>query len=187
MSQLVLRSLIRFAIDCLEPFSTEWLDSAKVARRARPERFAKTGYGLANITGFLGIEFKHHDALEDARGAGEVILSAMRATDMSFHEMRICAKRGSLGVIVQAGNPNGSLYGEVVVFTGALSIGTQKGPPIGVQKGPLSFRVTMTPRCFFVRLKGAVSLPRPDHSKASRAAAVKHGRQAIGGAGAQRA
>src|SRR5271154_4289313 len=28
--------------------------------------------------------------------------------------------------------------------------------------------------CFFVRLTGAVSLPRPDRSKASRAAAVKH-------------
>jgi DNA polymerase III subunit epsilon len=119
----------------LESFSTEWLDSAKVARRAWPERFATTGYGLANVARFLGIAFKHHDALEDARSAGEVVLSAMRATDMSFHQMRICAKRESLGVIVQPGNPNGSLHGEVVVFTGALSMPHHESAALAAKHG----------------------------------------------------
>jgi hypothetical protein len=58
-----------------------------------------------------------------------------------------------------------------------VSIGTQKGPPIGVQKGSLSLRFVRSHGCFFVRLTGAVSSSRPDHPKASGAAAVRHGRR----------
>src|ERR1700735_80100 len=53
----------------------------------------------------------------------------------------------------------------------------RKKDPIGIQKGPLSFRLCAAIGCFFVRLIGAVSSSRPDHSEASRAAAVKHGRK----------
>jgi len=45
-----------------------WLDSARVARRAWSE-FSWGGYGLYNICNSLGYEFKHHDALEDAKAA----------------------------------------------------------------------------------------------------------------------
>ena len=42
------------------------MDSAKVSRRWWTQ-YAKRGYGLKNIASDLGIEFNHHDALEDAR------------------------------------------------------------------------------------------------------------------------
>jgi hypothetical protein len=41
-----------------------------------------------------------------------------------------------------------------------------KGNPIGVQKGPLSLRSPRSHWRFFVRLNGAVSLPRPDIRRA---------------------
>src|SRR5579871_3099488 len=43
-----------------------WLDSARVVRRAWPE-FSKSGYGLSNVATHFGIDYKAHDALEDAR------------------------------------------------------------------------------------------------------------------------
>jgi DNA polymerase III epsilon subunit-like protein len=62
-----------------------WLDSARVARRAW-ERFARRGYGLADLAAEFEIEFKHHDACEDARAAGLVLLKAMEATGLSIDE-----------------------------------------------------------------------------------------------------
>lgn len=53
-----------------------WLDSAKVARRVWPE-VARRGYGLANLASRLDIQFRHHDALQDAIAAGQVMLHAV--------------------------------------------------------------------------------------------------------------
>lgn len=53
-----------------------WLDTARVARRAWP-RLSRRGYGLASIASWLEIEFNHHDAEEDARAAGLVLLRAV--------------------------------------------------------------------------------------------------------------
>ena len=52
----------------LEPLAVRWLNSAMIARHAWRDNFGKKGYGLKNIAQTLGIEFRHHDALEDARG-----------------------------------------------------------------------------------------------------------------------
>lgn len=56
----------------IESLETTWLDTASVARRAWPQ-LAHKGYGLANLSEYLNIKFKHHDAVEDARAAGEVL------------------------------------------------------------------------------------------------------------------
>ena len=53
-----------------------WLDSSRVVRRVWLHRRV-SGYGLADIASELGIEFDHHRALEDARAAGLVMLSAI--------------------------------------------------------------------------------------------------------------
>jgi hypothetical protein len=58
-----------------------------------------------------------------------------------------------------------------------MSIGAQKGPSIGVQKGPLSLRSGSVDRRFLVRLKRAVPSSRPDDQRATCAAAVKDGRR----------
>ena len=59
----------------LRPLRATWLDSAMVARRAWPEKFRRR-WNLALIAGDLGIDFRHHDAAEDARAAGEIVLRA---------------------------------------------------------------------------------------------------------------
>lgn len=58
-----------------------WLDSAKVARRTWPE-VAQRGYNLKNVCSLIGYEFKHHDALEDAKAAGQIVLASMAETGL---------------------------------------------------------------------------------------------------------
>lgn|SRR6185369_1978644 len=112
----------------LRPISTVWLDSARVARRTWPD-LAWRGYGLANICGRLGYEFKHHDALEDAKAAGHVLLAACQESQLDLNawvlrvNQPIFPEEASSGhAIYRDGNPEGDLYGEVIVFTGALEL-----------------------------------------------------------------
>ena len=67
----------------LKPLRARWLDSAMVARRAWPRRY-KHRWNLAAIAGDLGIAFRHHDALEDAKVAGEIVLYACRQTGLDI-------------------------------------------------------------------------------------------------------
>lgn len=102
-----------------------WLDSARVARRAWTQ-FATKGYGLKNVCAHIGYSFQHHDALEDAKAAGQVMLAAIRETDISIDGWfgRIAQPIGlaTSSPITKDGNPNGDLSGEVLVFTGTLEI-----------------------------------------------------------------
>ena len=59
----------------LRPLRAAWLDSAMIDRRAWPQRYRRR-WNLAAIAGDLGITFRHHDAAEDARAAGEIVLRA---------------------------------------------------------------------------------------------------------------
>ncbi len=67
----------------LSALNCHWLNTARVVQKAWPQ-FAKRGYGLANIAAFLQIEFTHHDALEDARAAGRVLLKALEQTSIGI-------------------------------------------------------------------------------------------------------
>ncbi len=62
-----------------------WLDTARVARRAW-ERFAYGGYGLENLAREFDIDFRHHEAAEDARAAGLILLQAMAETGLTIEE-----------------------------------------------------------------------------------------------------
>lgn len=103
----------------------DWLDSARVVRRTWPE-FAWSGYGLANICDFLGIKFKHHNALEDAKAAGKVLVQAISKNDLALTDWLKRVKQpidpATAASIKRAGNVDGPLYGEVIVFTGALTM-----------------------------------------------------------------
>lgn len=112
----------------LRPITTYWLDSARVARRTWKD-LAWSGYGLANVCSKIGYEFKHHDALEDAKAAGYVLLAAMQESqqDLEMWKCRvnqpIDPSRTSRGTaILRDGNPEGDFYGEIIVFTGALDL-----------------------------------------------------------------
>jgi DNA polymerase III subunit epsilon len=102
-----------------------WLDAARVVRRTWPA-FAQRGYGLANVAMHFNIDFEHHNAREDARAAGEILLRALAETGLSVEQWLERVKQPinpvAVGPIVRDGNPNGHLYGEKLVFTGALSM-----------------------------------------------------------------
>ena len=82
----------RFALDGaliryeLEPIRAIWLDSSMVARRAWPERYGRRRRSLASIAGDLGVAFRHHDAVEDARAAAEIVLRACRHTGLDIDQ-----------------------------------------------------------------------------------------------------
>ena len=63
----------------LEPLRISWLDSAAIARRAWPRRYGRS-WNLARIAGDFSIDFRHHDAVEDARAAAEIVLHACQQT-----------------------------------------------------------------------------------------------------------
>jgi len=96
-----------------------WLDTARVARRAWSE-FSERGYGLANVCRKIGYEFQHHDALEDAKAAGEILLAASRETGLD---------------LTGEGNPDGLLSGEVIVFTGQLQITKNEAADLAAKIG----------------------------------------------------
>jgi DNA polymerase III subunit epsilon len=125
----------------LTPVATTWLDSARVVRRTWKD-LAWKGYGLANVCGRIGYEFRHHDALEDAKAAGFVLLAALRESQQDLdHWCRrvnqpIDPARTSSGSAVQReGNPEGDLYGEVLVFTGALELPRSEAADLAASVG----------------------------------------------------
>ncbi len=62
-----------------------WLDSARIARRAWPQ-FARRGYALANVSRFLNYRYEAHDALEDAKAAGNLLVAACHETGLDVAE-----------------------------------------------------------------------------------------------------
>jgi DNA polymerase III subunit epsilon len=100
-----------------------WLDSARVARRTWKE-FERKGYGLHNICEKLEYKFKHHDALEDAKAAGYIMLTAMEQSclDLKGWLKRVNQPISGLIKTKRDVNTEGPLYGEVIVFTGALEL-----------------------------------------------------------------
>jgi len=121
----------------LEQLRVTWLDSAKIVRRAWPEKFARRGWGLKNVASELGISFQHHNALEDARAAAQIVLRACRERRIGIEEWlsevnspifttterKAEARKGALQQSERrAANPLGPLYGECIVFTGQISI-----------------------------------------------------------------
>lgn len=117
-----------FAKYKINPPATSWLDSSRVVRRAWKD-LAFKGYGLANVAARIGYKFQHHDALEDAKAAGFILLAAMRESQLDLGEWKkrvtqpINPELSSSGsAIHRDGNPDGDMYGEVLVFTGALEL-----------------------------------------------------------------
>lgn len=130
----------------LELCNCLWLDSARVVRIAWPQ-FSRSGYGLSNVAASFGIEYKAHDALEDARCAGLVLLRAISETGLNLEqwlarvEMPIHSDtqnhpfRNWPASCKKDGNPEGPLFGEVLVFTGTLSVSRNEAAEIAAEAG----------------------------------------------------
>ena len=118
----ILQACDKNGVPCRE---FRWLDSAKVVRRAWPI-FSRRGYGLANVAAHFSIQYRAHDALEDARCAGEILLHAIAETgltiDQWFERVRHPIDPFAEATITRTGDADGPLHGEVLVFTGSLSM-----------------------------------------------------------------
>lgn len=122
----------------LSQINCTWLDTAKVARRAW-KQFTQRGYGLKNIAEMLGIEFQHHNAEEDAWAAGEILLRAISETGLNLEDWLIRVKGPICSKTTEKMDrnvdPEGQLSGEVMVFTGALSIPRREAADLAVKFG----------------------------------------------------
>ena len=139
----------------LEQLQVTWLDSARIARRAWPERYGQRGYDLKNIARDLDISFRHHDALEDARAAAEIVLSACAATNTDIEDWLFRVGRPITGSSSSSTlstkrerNVDGALSGETIVFTGELAIPRKEAADIAAEAGcevvrSVSKKVTM--------------------------------------------
>jgi DNA polymerase-3 subunit epsilon len=120
--------------------AVHWIDSARVVRRTWRDLSAK-GYGLANTARMLGIEFKHHNALEDARAAGEILLAASRESGLSLRDwietLQEQEARRSVAArpVTTEPNPDGDWFGEIIVFTGKLAIPRMEAAAIAAGAG----------------------------------------------------
>lgn len=114
------------ALHELEFTGSKWIDSARIARRVWPQ-YADRGFGLRSLADEFGIEFKHHDAAEDARAAGSILALALSRSDTTLdhwhatlnaprdrQEYNAALKVSAVG--------DGPLSGETCVFTGTLAL-----------------------------------------------------------------
>ena len=132
------RALTKYQLSHLD---TTWLDSARVARRTWKE-FASSGYGITNVCKKIGYTFKHHDALEDAKASAHVLLAAIDSTELDIQSWleRVRTPIGLANVSSGSGklrdrNPEGDLYGEVMVFTGALDLPRREAADLAARVG----------------------------------------------------
>lgn len=105
-----------------------WLDTARVARRTWNE-ISWSGYGLKNVCEIIGYKFQHHDALEDAKASGQILIASINKTGLGLEDWLKRVKQpidpsnvSAGSAICREGNPEGVFYGEKLVFTGALEI-----------------------------------------------------------------
>jgi DNA polymerase-3 subunit epsilon len=130
---------------------TTWLDSAQAVRWVWDE-YSRSGYGLKNMAQVIGYEFKHHDALEDAKASGHILLATIEKSETNLTEWVEYIGRPSdhspsqgktrrnpfkhyESVHKMDGNPDGELFGEVIVFTGTLTIPRNDAARIAVEAG----------------------------------------------------
>ena len=108
-----------------------WLDTLQVARRTWDGFREDGGYGLANLARTLGITFSHHDAAEDARAAGLVMLQAMAhggttlqhwVDEIGYESTLSTAPRRirppTAIKVARRGDGSGPMVGDTIVFTG---------------------------------------------------------------------
>ncbi len=122
----------------LSDLPCSWLDSACVARRAWTQ-FARSGYGLKNVCDTIGYKFQHHDALEDAKAAAQIVLAAIAQSGLDLDAWLIRVREPIEPIlrerISRDGNPDGKLYGEVLVFTGELAMPRREAADLAAHLG----------------------------------------------------
>ncbi|WP_375414657.1 exonuclease domain-containing protein [uncultured Bradyrhizobium sp.] len=114
-----------------------WLDSCQIARIVWGQFRDSGGYSLSNLARIFSIDFHHHDAAEDARASGLLLLRAIADSGISLQQMvdeygyestvnttpkRIRPPISRPNKVALPGNLTGPLAGETIVFTGSLQV-----------------------------------------------------------------
>lgn len=122
------------ALHELPELTQDWIDLQQVVRNAWPTDFTANGWSLKQICKQLEIPLhNHHDALSDATAAADVFAQAQMVTDTFAHHWLDQGRyrhsaighpmaRASNSVKEIAPNENGPLFGEVITFTGELTM-----------------------------------------------------------------
>jgi DNA polymerase III subunit epsilon len=107
----------------LPVFDALWLDNQTVVRRTWPQ-FARRGYSLGNLAQHFGIEFRHHDALEDAIATAHIFRRALSESGRSASAWvsAIAERTHRQPSILVQGASDGPFWGKTVVFTGRMQI-----------------------------------------------------------------
>lgn len=131
------RAILCATEDCDHvPLKLNWHDSVMVARRSWPEFKGNGGHGLAHLKRALRLDFKHHDAGEDARAAAEVVLLAEAKLHKSFPQILALPTGGRVSKpVVQKGRVDTALAGKVAVFTGALAMTRAEAAEVAARVG----------------------------------------------------
>jgi DNA polymerase-3 subunit epsilon len=118
---------------------SRWGDTLTVARSHWPG--LSGGHGLKNLMRHLKRDFNHHDALSDATAAAEILLTVMRESGKSVDDCltparSIPARKKTLPVRTSQITPlPNALNGEVVLFTGKLSLTRDECKELAKQAG----------------------------------------------------
>jgi DNA polymerase-3 subunit epsilon len=112
-----------------------WIDSVTIARRAWPELKDNGGHGLGNLKKVLNLNFRHHDAGEDARAAAQVVLHAEAHMGVPFDELVAPKRKAYPSSVTGKGNAAGPYARAVVVFTGALGLSREAAADLAAQSG----------------------------------------------------
>ncbi len=141
------RACIRYNLPLLDCI---WVDSTRIVKKVWSQ-FSKSGYGLINVANFLKIEYRPHDALEDAIATGKVVVKAIEKTtsinswDEFINGYQNYNYSKDLKEHFDSANAEinieGPLYGEIIVFTGTLS-----QTKIELAKIAASYGCTVNPR-----------------------------------------
>ena len=112
----------------------QWVDATVLVRKTC-QRFAVEGYNLANVCREWNYRFDHHDALEDAKACGFIIVTILRENGLSIHDWVEDSKysrnypqqqransRSYPSNITKVGDKSGQYAGLNICFTGNLSI-----------------------------------------------------------------
>lgn len=121
----------------LPPMANDWLNIQSAVRRAWPDRYATEGYRLNAVCKHLGIPLaRHHNALDDARAAGIVLLRACEASGGIHPQDWLARNRQPIQIAAASVvNASGPLAGEGIVFTGAMQMARQKAQDLAAAMG----------------------------------------------------
>lgn len=119
-----------------------WADSSLMVR-ATCQRWANRGYSLGNVCKEWGYEFNHHNALEDAKACGFIVITILREQQQTVEDWidgkasmshRPSATYPS-GPRARTGDSNGRFAGLSICFTGELSMSRSEVVDLAAKHG----------------------------------------------------